>query len=67
LYNGKASENRRKLILSNVKENGHITEAEYNAALAEPLEEHIFAIPEDVFLKGAYCPAEHRMAKDVVA
>ena len=41
LYNGKASENRRKIILANMKENGHITEAEYNAALAEPLEEHI--------------------------
>ena len=32
----------------------------------EPLEEHIFAIPEDVFLKGAYCPTEHRMAKDPI-
>lgn len=33
----------------------------------EPVEEHIFAIPEDVFLKGAYIPTEERMASQVVA
>jgi hypothetical protein len=33
----------------------------------EPMEEHIFAIPEDVFLKGAYCPAENRKANDIAS
>ena len=41
LYNGGASEQRRKIILSNMKEAGHITGAQKKAALAEPLEEHI--------------------------
>jgi len=33
----------------------------------EPVEEHIFAIPEDVFLKGAYVPTEGRMASQISA
>ena len=41
LYNGNASENRRKIILDNMKEAGHITAKEYNAALAQSLEGRI--------------------------
>lgn len=41
LYNGKASEDRRKIILANMKTAGHITDKEYKDALAQPLEEHI--------------------------
>ena len=41
LYNGGASDNRRKIILSNMKEAGHITEKEYQAALAQSLEGRI--------------------------
>ena len=41
LYNGNASENRRKIILDNMKEAGHITDKEYKAALAQSLEGRI--------------------------
>ena len=41
LYNGGASEERRKVIISNMEEAGHISAAEKKVALAEPLEDHI--------------------------
>ena len=41
LYNGAASEKRRKLILSNMEEAGDITAAEKKAALAESIEDHL--------------------------
>jgi len=41
LYNGNASENRRKIILDNMKEAGHISAKEYKTALAQSLEDRI--------------------------
>ena len=41
LYNGGATEERRKIILSNMEEAGHITAAQKKAALAESLEDRI--------------------------
>ena len=41
LYNGSASDKRRKIILSNMEKEGHITTAEKDAALAESVEDHI--------------------------
>ena len=40
-YNGKISEDRRALILSNMEKEGHITAAEKETALSSSLEEHI--------------------------
>lgn len=41
LYNGAASENRRKIILSNMLKNEHISELQYQKALGTSLEKHI--------------------------
>lgn len=41
LYNGKVSEQRRELVLSNMKTEGHITNKQYKAAREESLEDHI--------------------------
>jgi len=41
LYNGGASEDRRKIILSNMEAAGHITAEQKEATLADPLEGHI--------------------------
>ncbi len=41
LYNGEASDKRRKIVLDNMKEAGHITGREYKEALSSSLEEHM--------------------------
>ena len=41
LYNGTVSDDRRKIVLANMKEAGHITEKEYKAALSDSLEKHM--------------------------